>query len=549
MEVQKVSCDVLCVGGGIAGLMAAIEAADNGAKVIVAEKAHVERSGSGGMGNDHFHCYIPQVHGDYEEFAEDLLLGQMAGRIASAGREAADFWFKNTYKIIQMWESWGIPMKYEGEYHFAGHGFPGQILNHLKYSGKNQKRVLTEQTLKRGVEIINRCMVFELITNDEGAVIGALGLSTKDEIFYKFEAKAVILGTGVATRLYPGKTLHDFNRAYPGSCTGDGRAMAYRAGAELTNIEMTARHAGPKYFIRAGQATWVGVLRERNGKPVGPFITKPDRIYNDMTTEVNKRIYDDYLANGKGPIYMSGVGISDEDYDYMVHWLRQEGNDGLLNHMKEEGIDYRKHPVEFMTFDMGCWGGLSYNAKGETSLNGLYAAGDENLGGISCAAVFGWSAGRNAAKYAATKGKEDIDKYNDFINEKFEKAEEILHRKEGPDWREANAALQQIMRDYGSEIRSEPILDAGIENLARLKKRAHERVTAGNVHELSRCLEVFNLMDIGELVLIGAKERKETRGLHVRPDYPLTNPMLDRKAHIIRKGPDGRPVHEWKVIE
>ena len=81
MEVRKLSCDVLCVGGGIAGLMAAIEAAEKGAKVIVAEKANTERSGAGGMGNDHFHCYIPEVHGDYDEFAKDLYYGQMAGKL------------------------------------------------------------------------------------------------------------------------------------------------------------------------------------------------------------------------------------------------------------------------------------------------------------------------------------------------------------------------------------------------------------------------------------------------------------------------------------
>ncbi len=64
--------------------------------------------------------------------------------------------------------------------------------------------------------------------------------------------------------------------------------MAYRAGAELVNVERLEHHAGPKYFTRSGQATWVGVVRDPQGKPVGPYLTRPDRRYSDMIIEVNK---------------------------------------------------------------------------------------------------------------------------------------------------------------------------------------------------------------------------------------------------------------------
>lgn len=547
MEIQTLSCDILCVGGGIAGLMAAIEAADNGKQVIVAEKANTKRSGAAGMGNDHFRCYIPEVHGDYEKFAEEFVLGQMAPKVISLGRDFVDYWFKHTQMVVEKWESWGIPMKYEGEYHFAGHSYPGRPLNHLKYYGKEQKPVLTREALKRGVKIINHCTVFDLLTDDDGTVVGALGLATHEEKLLVFQAKAVMLGTGGATRLYRPPNLLNHNTDLPVSLSGDGRAMAYRAGAELADIEFCWRHAGVKNILRGGQATWVGVLRDRNGNAIGPFLDKPDRLYNDMTTETDKRIFERYQESAKGPIYMSGEGISQEDYEYMVGWLRHEGNGALLEHLEDENIDYSKNPIEFATYNQYLMNGLIYNKRGETNVKGLYAAGDEHAGAISCAAVFGWSAGKHASEYVTTVQANDYDKFDSIVVEKAQKLEAILSRKNGPNWEEANVAVEQIMSDYCGDIRSETTLDAGLENLKRLKRRTHERITASNFHELARCLEVFNILDLAELVMLSAKDRKETRTTaHIRPDYPITNPTLNKMTHYIKKGSNGEPVTEWR---
>jgi succinate dehydrogenase/fumarate reductase flavoprotein subunit len=102
------------------------------------------------------------------------------------------------------------------------------------------------------------------------------------------------------------------------------------------------------------------------------------------------------------------------------------------------------------------------------------------------------------------------------------------------------------MNDYAGSIRSETLLEAGLAHLRRLKKKAHETVTARNQHELMRCLEVFNLSDLAELVFIAALERKETRGAHLRADYPFTNPLLNK--HITVKKVGGKPVTEWIPI-
>jgi succinate dehydrogenase/fumarate reductase flavoprotein subunit len=216
--------------------------------------------------------------------------------------------------------------------------------------------------------------------------------------------------------------------------------------------------------------------------------------------------------------------------------------------MKEEGIDLRKNPVEFGTYHINPEGKILINEKAETSLKGLYAAGDESIVSIGPAATYGWIAGETAALYARMVRGPEIDKVTAQIEEKKQMVDEINHRKEGPDWREANIALQQIMQDYAGLVRSETLLTAGLSYIRRLKEKVTRGLMARNQWELTRCLETRNLLDLGELIFLTANERKETRGLHNRPDYPLTNPVLDGKAIFVKRV-NGEPLMEWRNIE
>ncbi|MBW1999410.1 MAG: FAD-binding protein [Deltaproteobacteria bacterium] len=537
--------DVLCVGGGISGLMAAIHASELGARVIVAEKGNTLRSGSGGVGNDHFGAYLPEVHGpDPERFIRSKKK-MMTRRGDSFVRSLVE---KST-DIVKLWESWGISFKYRGAYDCGGHGIPGLPNTHLHYNGLNQKSVLTKEALKRGVEIINRSMVFELITN--GGVIGAIAADTRKGDLLGIRAKSVFLGTGRCMRLYPGPTPGwMFNLDFPPSLTGDGRAMAFRAGAELVDMEFFRRRAGLKYFARSGGGTWVGVLRDPQGKPVGPFLSKPEKRYGDPVRRMPE-VFQDYIQQGKGPIYMDCRGISEDAYEYFFHWLEQEGNVGTINELKEEGIDLRKDPVEFTIYEIDSMGGLYYNQKGETSLKGLYAAGDEYPGPVMVgAATFGWIAGESAARYSQALGsphKEEREKIEAVIREKERLIADIKGREDGPSWEEVNIALQQIMYDYAGEIRSEALLDAGLTYVQRLRNKAYSTMVAENAHELMHCLEVLNLIDLGEAVFVAAKERKETRGTHRRSDYPITNPLMEKMLFVKKIGDN--IVTEWREFE
>ena len=547
---EVIEADVLCVGGGIAGLMAAIRAAELGARVVVADKGNVEWSGRGRAGNDHFWCYIPEVHGEgIERFMKECLKGPKL-RIMQLGTptKVVRAFLEGSFDVVKLWESWGIPMKHGGKWEFAGHSFPGDVFTHLKYKGRWQKKVLTQKALEKGARMVNRVMIADLL-KDGNRVCGALGVHTREERIVLFKAKAVILGTGCTDRLYP-SPVPGWMASTPNclTLTGDGRAMAYRAGATLVGPEALKRHPGPRYFARFGQATWIGVLRDPFDRPIGPYVTKPDRAYGDMTMEARSTILEDYMRSGRGPVYMDCRGISEADYAYMMAAFVDEGMTSVINYMKEEGIDPRRNPVEFGTYHFNSEGKILINEKAETSLEGLYAAGDESIVSIGPSATYGWIAGESAAGYAKAAPAPDIDKVRPEIEDRGAFIDGLCARKAGPDWRETNIALQQVMQDYAGSVRTETLLAAGLTYVQRLKQKAASMLVARNRWELVRCLETRNLLDLAELVILGARERKESRWLHNRPDYPLTDPVLDNKAiHVRQKG--GKAVMEWRTTE
>ncbi len=543
--------DVLCIGGGIAGLMAAIRAAQLGAKTLVVDKANVKYSGAGATGNDHFQCYIPEAHGnDFDGIIDEFQNSQQATiRDVNFIRT----WMGNSFDIVKLWDSWGIPMKYQGRWEFAGHGMPGDHLTHLHYAGKHQKAVLMKQAREAGAQILNRVMCFDLL-RDENAVCGALGLDTRSGEIIVFRAKSVILGTGAAVRLFQGGTPGTmFNVRLSPTCVGDGRAMAYRAGVDLASMEIPLFRCGPSYFARAGKATWGGVLRDPQGRPCGPFVTRPDNTYGDPVVDVWQDMFNRYRDTGRGPVYMDCTGLSREEVAYMTWWFENEGNRAMLQGFTDEGRWIGDTPLEFRSYDreLSPRGGVLYDERGQTSLPGLYAAGDEFFGAISCAAVFGWLAGAEAASYSRTRdlGESQVDVAES--SPLAVKLRQLATRKVSPGgtatWHEANRAIQQIMSDYAGPVRSESLLCAGADGLRRLQDKADKYLAAANAHELTRCAEVYNLFEVGHIIIATARERKETRGKHVRADYPFTHPHLNKL--LLVRNRQGKEEFEWRTVK
>lgn len=550
IELEKpIETDVLVVGGGIGGLMAAINAADQGAKVIIAEKANTRRSGSGATGNDHFLCYIPEVHGDIGPIVKEAFDG-LSGR--SQDKPLVVRHFEESFSRVKDWDSWGIPMKVGGKWEFTGHAYPDRPRIWLKYEGAEQKIILTREAQKRGVIIMNKLPITDIITRD-GEVIGALGISIekKEPKIKVFRAKSVILLTGHANRLYPAITPGWlFNTARCPASTGAGRAAAYRAGAKLVNMELPYTHSGPKYFARAGKATWIGVLKDSHGKPVGPFLDKPSRELGDITADVWPSVFTEMNKSGRGPVFMDCSQTSAGDLEYMLWGLKNEGNTAMLEYMSKEGIDLKKHMIEFTQYEINLRGrgGVEIDEGAETNIKGLFAAGDEvgNFNGaIGGATTFGWMAGKNAAERAAKTNSFEKAEESSIVSDRRRLYSEIMIRETGPGWKEANFAVQQIMNDYaGTEVRSATLLNAGLKYLRDVKKKVYATIKAEDSHSLMRCIETQELIDIGEVIFLTALERKETRGMHKRSDYTFTNPLTDKFITI--RQVDGKPVIEWR---
>ena len=244
---------------------------------------------------------------------------------------------------------------------------------------------------------------------------------------------------------------------------------------------------------------------------------------------------------------------SPEDLAYMKWGLSEEGDTSLLNHMEKEGIDLTKHMVEFCQYEPMLIGrGIEIDEDAATNIPGLYAAGDETgnfRADIAAGAVFGRVAGESAAAYSKAARDTGQAEMSQTVAESAEFYSEMLSR--DPDsgyaaWYEANVAVSQIMNDYaGMEVRSEHFFQAGLVYNRRLQKKLREGLGCRNSHELMRCLEVLDLAQVGELLMLCANERKETRGKNKRMDFPFSNPLNNNRFLMIeQKG--GEPVLTWR---
>lgn len=556
---QIIEADVAIVGGGIGGLMAAIGAAESGAKrVYVLEKTNARRSGSGATGNDHFMCYIPEEHGDRVE----PVLAQVLGRIPGMFKDPALIrtMLEESFDLVKMWDSWGINMKpYGDKWLFQGHALPGKIRAHLKYNGQNQKKVLLAEAKKRGVTILNHHPVMELAAVN-GRIVGLLALDMTDDepAFTLVKSPSVLLATGLTHRLYTTAPTpaYMFNTGHCPNCAG-GQALGWRVGASMVNMELPYTHAGPKSFGRCGKATWIGVYRYPDGRPLGPFVTKSNTAYGDVTSDIWNTSFTDVMEKGTGPAYIDCSDASPEDMAHMRRAMKDEGLTALLTYMEKEGIDPSRHAVEFMRYEPILHGrGLDVDIDGETRVHGLFAAGDMvgNAGcGISLAAWMGWRGGKEAGRRAAAgeSVEADIDVAAvPSIKEKMELLSSFMERTHGADWKEANFALQRIMDDHAGvgpyKVRSESLLTAGLKYLGDLKKQAYASMKTTCSHTLMRAAEVLDLMDCAEVIMRAAMERKETRMFHKRVDYTFTNPLLTDKLLTLHKESDGSIAYVWR---
>jgi len=555
-EEVTLETDVLVIGGGIAGCMAAIRARELGAEVTLLEKGNTRRSGCAATGIDHCWTYIPPIHGSHCS-VEDIVEDHCRNADGFIFKDLVHFIAANSYQRILDLEKFGVPMRDEtGTFRLVKkiHRVP----NFLHFAGRDMKVKLTREATRRGAHIINRVMATDLIIAD-GEVVGCVGVSTRSFRLFIIKAGAVIITTGNVFRLYRSPTGIAFNLSHPPSETGDGSAMALRAGAALINMEFVTMQTGPKNFERCGRGTYVpGVLRDGFGLPLGEKSPDPDdtigtqrlpgaKAMGTMPAAVESPVgFMRILQSGRGPIYMDCTADTAEQIEYIKWGLRNEGNTVFLDYLANEGIRLSKDLIEFSVYEPKLSNGnsgLQINVRCETNLPGLYAAGDA-IGGVKrsvCpgALSLGWQAGEQAAGRSRSKTRSAFELPKaETVQQRKASVSEISNRRSDATWQDAQIALQNIMDDYGGLIRSETMLKAGLARLLQLRDRMHSEVGAPTPHEVYRTCEVFNLLDIGEVVMTAALERKESRfspGYHFRADYPRPDNENWRKFIVVRR--------------
>lgn len=548
---EIVKTDYLIIGGGVAGLQSAITAAAKGVDVLIAEKADTRRSGSGCGGNDHFMCYIPECHGDnLERVLSEIGEGMEGGPWQDPAMLRK--MMLRTQSIVERWESYGINMKPTGEYHFEGHTMPNRQCYHLKYDGHNQKMCLTREAKKNGAKIMNKLFINDILINDEGRAVGAIGFILADDEpeVVVIQAMAVLVATAQAMRMYPNVNPAYIFNTHSCPAAAGGAAIAYRAGAALVNIDVPYRHAGVKGFARSGKATWFGVISDINGDSISPFTTKPDRKRGDALMDINPGVFTARLESATGPTYMNCTGYTEEDHVYQHQQFKCEGIDSITDYLQQRDIDLHKSMIEFGTYDYSlAQRGIDIGLDASTNVNGIYAAGiccGNVRGNITSASVWGDVAAESVADYVKTVDEYDVSNHP-LIQKRIDFYNQLMNRPQGADWLEANSTLQVIMNDYvGLKLRSEDMMRAGIKYLDDLKRYAENEIGCQDAHQLMRTMELFDLIDLAKAVAITSRNRKESRGGHKRVDYNYSNPLLNNSFQTIHLDRNGKVVLEWR---
>lgn len=522
MKTEKISTDVLIIGGGTAGCYAALTISENSdKKVLICEKAHIKRSGCLAAGVNALNAYIvegrkPQDYVDYAKkdadgiVREDLLL-TMSEKL----NEVTDRLEKLGLVILK---------DENGKYVTRGN-------RNLKINGENIKPILADAVEKaKNVTVLNRVNIFDYSVKDN-KINGAFGFGIESGIFYTIEAKAVIIATGGAAGLYkpnnPGFSRHKM--WYPPFNTGAGYAMGIRAGAEMTTFEMRFIALRCKDTIAPTGTLAQGVGAKQINSLGEVYETK----YGLTTSE---RVYGTVNENqeGRGPCYLRTEGITaEQDESLLKAYLNMAPSQTIK--WIESGRNPSRQNVEIEGTEPYIVGG--HTASGywvdtdrATTIKGLFAGGDV-AGGcpqkyVTGALAEGEIAGLSAVKYIDSK--ESFEKISDEdTNYHLRKTEKYLtDRHSLYTTEQLEEAMQTVMDSYAGGIKTNYRFNEKQLDIADCKIRQLETLTddlyAEDFQELMYICELKERLTVCKSVIAHLRARKETRwhSFAENLDYP-----------------------------
>lgn len=547
--MKVVSTGLLIIGAGAAGSMAAIKASDYTNDIIVLEKA-THRSG-GALGIGHFTSEInPMCNVPGGPTSMDFVEGYLSSSSGWSGQERPLDKFiiaEEFTPIVKELESWGLEIYKNdgGVWDSYWHKKIGERMESGCWvKGGSMKKCLMDEVKRRGIKIFERTMAVDLLTND-GKVVGAVALNTRTGKLTAYHAKSVVLCTGSSSRSYvvnPGKKW--FWMRDMGTNCGDGRGMVYRAGGELTMMELVRTdHMNGNVMARF----WGGKAVNSKGEEflIETYKKRWSRSYS-MHVEEEK---------GNGPLYWDSRDMPQEKHDEWKAYTSDEKNFpdvSLMETYTQKGQDRREGLYEFESQPIGFLGGPVFNYYGATTLPGLYAAGDEIWqDSLSGAYVFARRAGIAAAMYAEKQDLVPIDEAQLMSIE--EKILAPSKREKGVPPQEIEEKVRNIMTKYAYLHKTGGMLEQGLKNLRRVREKWEGKVRAETPHEMMRWAEVRNIMEVAEIHMESALFRTESvpygRHFHDRRDYPTQHPTWYRQRVVVKREGGEMKVFKRQTVE
>lgn len=552
VEHQALETEILVIGGGAAGLNAALSARAAGCEVTVMDKAVIERSGHFAGGIDHFAAYL-ETGPPWDTREAYLAYTAASARGASDIRVVERVYCDVLREALARFDAVGCPLaRPDGSYfRTRSYGQPGPWW--INFDGKRLKPLLAAAVRRAGCRVLDRVVAADLLTRD-GEVCGAAGFHLRSGAFFTVRARAVLIATGGTNRLFQNPTGLSFNCWMCPADTGDGEAMAFRAGARLANMEYLRLTIVPRGFSAAGLNALVGMgARLVNG--LGEeFMGRYDpQGMNAPRYKLVEAVIAEMKAH-RGPVAIDCRHLAPEALRHLVATLGCD-KDTLPDFFAQKGIDLGRDLLEIAPSEgmQGgpnelCGSGLKIGPDCETSLPGLYGAGNsaDQCRSLHMAFTSGIRAGGAMASFAAGRPKRAAEPPEGQIAAIRERLYAPLLSARRLDWREFEEVLQRTLTEGLGPSRSAWGLRKSSERLDTLEGWLGQ-VRAETYHDLCRAQEVFNMLTVARCMVAAALEREESRfGVcHRRLDFPETDDRRFLGQIAVFRGEGGRAATQF----
>jgi succinate dehydrogenase/fumarate reductase flavoprotein subunit len=547
--------DILIVGSGGAGLYAALESRlEEDLQVGVLTKVYPTRSHTGAAQGG---VNAALANLDSSDTWQDHWFDTVKGSDYLADQDAAEIMTREAPMVVREMEHWGCPFSRRDDGKIAQRPFGGASKPRACYSadkvGHVMLHTLYEQGIRHGVNFLNEWQVLSLL-HDGQRCQGVTALNIQTGRVHTINAKAVILATGGHGRIYWTRTSNAYGN------TGDGTAMIYRAGLPIKDMEFIQFH--PTGLRRTG------ILVSEGARGEGGYLLngQGERFMSNYAPEKMELGPRDLVSRSCETEVREGRGGPEGEVFLDLTHLGEERIVERLPQIRElciefEGVDPIKEPIPIKPTAHYSMGGIHTDINGLTAIEGVYAAGEagcvsvhgaNRLGGNSLLdiLVFGRRAGKHALEFARN---------NDFVPVGTEQQEadckmiaDMMDGESTINVANIRSAMGEIMSEKVGVYRNAKDLQQAVDDIAELKEkfatlRVGDKNKAFNT-ELVAALELKNMLDLAEVVAVGALERKESRGAHTREDHPERDDENWLAHTMATLGEDGRPKLDFDPV-